>query len=352
VGYFQLSTHNGLRCSAAVAYLKPIRSRKNLTIITNAQASKVLFAERKAIGIEYIQAGQRYSIKAQREVLLSAGAIQSPQLLQLSGIGPAKLLQEFGIPVLHDSPGVGENLQDHLQYRLIYQLNQNISTNVQLSSLLGKVQIGLDWLLFRGGPLSIGINQGGLFTKVMPQSKTPDIQFHMATLSADMAGGQVHPFPGFTMSVCQLRPESRGYVRIASPDPLVPPKMMANYLSTQHDRDTSVAAVKFARKLAQTGPLKGLIERELKPDNPQSDEDLLQFCRNNGATIFHPTGTCQMGPDHQANAVLDSKLRVRGVSGLRVVDCSAMPAVPSGNTNWPAVMLGEKASDLILSEQN
>jgi choline dehydrogenase len=235
---------------------------------------------------------------------------------------------------------------------LIYQLNQNISTNVQLSSLLGKVQIGLDWLLFRGGPLSIGINQGGLFTKVMPQSKTPDIQFHMATLSADMAGGQVHPFPGFTMSVCQLRPESRGYVRIASPDPLVPPKMMANYLSTQHDRDTSVAAVKFARKLAQTGPLNALIERELKPDNPQSDEDLLQFCRNNGATIFHPTGTCQMGPDHQANAVLDSKLRVRGVSGLRVVDCSAMPTVPSGNTNWPAVMLGEKASDLILNEQN
>lgn len=352
VGYFQLSTHNGLRCSAAVAYLKPIRSRKNLTIITDAQASKVLFEGRKAVGIEFIQAGQRQNVKAHHEVLLSAGAIQSPQLLQLSGIGPAPLLQEFGIPLLHDSPGVGENLQDHLQYRLIYELNQNISTNSQISSLFGKMQIGLDWLLFRGGPLSIGINQGGLFTKVMPQSKTPDIQFHMATLSADMAGGQVHPFPGFTMSVCQLRPESRGYVRIASHDPLAAPKMMANYLSTQHDRDTSVAAVKFARQIAQTGPLKNLIQREIKPDNPQSDEDLLQFCRNNGATIFHPTGTCQMGPDHQTNAVLDTKLRVRGVTNLRVVDCSAMPTVPSGNTNWPAVMLGEKASDLILSEQN
>jgi choline dehydrogenase len=310
----------------------------------------VLFEGRKAVGVEYIQAGQRYSIKALREVLLSAGAIQSPQLLQLSGIGPASLLQEFGIPLLHDSPGVGENLQDHLQYRLIYELNQNISTNSQLSSLLGKIQIGLDWLLFRSGPLSIGINQGGLFTKVMPQSKTPDIQFHMATLSADMAGGQIHPFPGFTMSVCQLRPESRGHVRIGSPDPLVAPKMMANYLSTQHDRDTSVAAVKFARQIAQTNPLKNLIQREITPKNSRSDEDLLQFCRNNGATIFHPTGTCQMGPNHQANAVLDSKLRVRGVTNLRVVDCSAMPTVPSGNTNWPAVMLGEKASDLILSE--
>ena len=352
VGYYQLSTHNGLRCSAAVAYLKPIRSRKNLTVITDAQASKILFDGRKAVGIEYIKSGHRQSIRAHHEVILSAGAIQSPQLLQLSGIGPASLLKEFGIPVLQDSPGVGENLQDHLQYRLIYELNQNISTNVQLSSLLGKMKIGLDWLLFREGPLSIGINQGGLFTKVMPQSKTPDIQFHMATLSADMAGGQVHPFPGFTMSVCQLRPESRGYVRIASPDPLVPPKMMANYLSTQYDRETSVAAVKFARKLAQTAPLKNLIECEIKPDNPQSDEDLLQFCRNNGATIFHPTGTCQMGPDDQLNAVLDSRLRVRGVIGLRVVDCSAMPTIPSGNTNWPAVMLGEKASDLILSERN
>ena len=341
-----------MRCSAAVAYLKPIRSRKNLTVITDAQASKILFDGRKAVGIEYIKSGHRQSIRAHREVILSAGAIQSPQLLQLSGIGPASLLKEFGIPVLQDSPGVGENLQDHLQYRLIYELNQNISTNVQLSSLLGKMKIGLDWLLFREGPLSIGINQGGLFTKVMPQSKTPDIQFHMATLSADMAGGQVHPFPGFTMSVCQLRPESRGYVRIASPDPLVPPKMMANYLSTQYDCETSVAAVKFARKLAQTAPLKNLIECEIKPDNPQSDEDLLQFCRNNGATIFHPTGTCQMGPDDQLNAVLDSRLRVRGVIGLRVVDCSAMPTIPSGNTNWPAVMLGEKASDLILSERN
>jgi choline dehydrogenase len=352
VGYYQLSTHNGLRCSAAKAYLKPIKSRQNLSIITNAQVSKILFKDRQAVGIEYIQGGSKHQIASQKEIILSAGALQSPQLLQLSGIGPASLLQKFGIPIVHDSPGVGKNLQDHLQYRLIYELNQNISTNVELSSLMGRIKIGLDWLLFRSGPLSIGINQGGLFTKVMPQSKTPDIQFHLATLSADMAGGKVHPFPGFTMSVCQLRPESRGYVEIVSSDPLTPPKMVANYLTTEHDRATSIAAVKFARKIAQTNPLQGLIRREIKPERAESDEDLLEFCRNNGATIFHPTGTCQMGPSHQKDAVLDCELRVRGVGGLRVVDCSAMPTLPSGNTNWPAVMMGERAADLILQDQN
>jgi choline dehydrogenase len=348
VGYYQLSTHKGLRCSAAVAYLKPAKQRSNLTILTNSQVSKVIFENKKAVGVEFIQQGSKKTIRSNKEVILSAGAIQSPQILQLSGVGPAKLLQEFNIPVVHDLPGVGENLQDHLQFRLIYELNQPISTNIQLSSWFGQLKMGLEWLLFRGGPLSIGINQGGLFTRVMKDSKTPDIQFHMATLSADMAGGKVHPFSGFTMSVCQLRPESRGYVHIQSADPLSPPKMVANYLATQLDRDTSVAAVNFARKIAQTEPMRSLVTREVKPNNPQSDEEILEFCRNTGATIFHPTGTCQMGPDSNPMAVLDSSLRVRGVEGLRVVDCSAMPTVPSGNTNWPAVMLGERAADLIL----
>jgi choline dehydrogenase len=348
VGYFQLSTHKGFRCSAAVAYLNPAKQRSNLTILTNSQVSKVIFEHKKAIGVELFQQGIKKTLSANKEVILSAGAIQSPQILQLSGVGPAKLLQEFDIPVIHELPGVGENLQDHLQFRLIYELNQPISTNDQLSSWFGKLKMGLDWLLFRGGPLSIGINQGGLFTRVMKDSKTPDIQFHMATLSAEMAGGKVHPFSGFTMSVCQLRPESRGYVRIQSADPLVPPKMFANYLAAQHDRDTSVAAVNFARKIAQTEPLRSLITREVKPNNPKSDEEILEYCRNNGATIFHPTGTCKMGRNDDPMAVLDSSLRVRGVQGLRVVDCSAMPTVPSGNTNWPAVMLAERAADLIL----
>lgn len=352
VGYYQLSTHKGLRCSTAVAYLNPIKKRSNLTILTDSQVMRIVFEGRRAVAVEYVRHGNKQTIRANKEIILSAGALQSPQILQLSGIGPAALLREFNIPIIQDLPGVGENLQDHLQYRLIYELNQPISTNVELSSLFGKVKIGLDWLLFRGGPLSIGINQGGLFTKVMKSSSTPDIQFHMATLSADMAGGDVHPFPGFTMSVCQLRPESRGHVRIQSADPLMPPKMVANYLNTELDREMSVAAVKFARTLAQTEPLKSLITREIKPDNPQSDVDLLEFCRNNGATIFHPTGTCQMGTDSDPMAVLDSELRVRGVMGLRVVDCSAMPTLPSGNTNWPAVMMAEKAADLILNNKN
>ena len=350
VGYYQLTTHKGFRCSTAVAYLKPAKQRKNLAILTNSQACKVIFEDKQAVGIEIIRNGIKSIVRANKEVILSAGAIQSPQLLQLSGVGPAKLLQEFNIPVIQDLPGVGENLQDHLQHRLIYELNQPISTNDQLSSWFGQLKMGLDWLLFRGGPLSIGINQGGLFTRVMKDSKTPDIQFHLATLSAEMAGGKVHPFSGFTMSVCQLRPESRGHIRIQSTDPLVPPKMFANYMSTTYDRDISIAAVKYARKIAQTEPLRSLIVREVKPNNPKSDEEILEFCRNNGATIFHPTGTCQMGPDNDPMAVLDSSLRVRGVQGLRVVDCSAMPTLPSGNTNWPAVMLAERASDLILGK--
>ena len=347
VGYYQLSTHKGLRCSTAVAYLRPARKRSNLTVLTNSQATRILFTGRKASGVELFHQGKKITLQANKEVLLCAGAIQSPQLLQLSGVGPAKLLQELNIPLIQDLPGVGENLQDHLQYRLIYELNQPISTNDQLRSIFGKVKMGLDWLLFRGGPLSIGINQGGLFTKVMPTSTRPDIQFHLGTLSADMAGGTVHPFSGFTMSVCQLRPESRGSVRIQSPDPLVPPRIVANYLDTQYDRDISIAAIKFARSITQTQPLSNLIAREVKPNNPQSNEDILAFCRETGATIFHPSGTCKMGPDDDSMAVVDTDLRVRGVSGLRVIDCSVMPRLVSGNTNWPVVMIAEKAADII-----
>jgi len=347
VGYYQLSTHKGLRCSTAVAYLRPARKRSNLTVLTNSQATRILFTGRKASGVELFHQGKKITLQANKEVLLCAGAIQSPQLLQLSGIGPAKLLQELNIPLIQDLPGVGENLQDHLQYRLIYELNQPISTNDQLRSIVGKVKMGLDWLLFRGGPLSIGINQGGLFTKVMPTSTRPDIQFHLGTLSADMAGGTVHPFSGFTMSVCQLRPESRGSVRIQSADPLVPPRIVANYLDTQYDRDISIAAIKFARSITQTQPLSNLIAREVKPNNPQSNEDILAFCRETGATIFHPSGTCKMGTADDSMAVVDADLRVRGVSGLRVIDCSVMPRLVSGNTNWPVVMIAEKAADII-----
>ncbi|CUI41017.1 Alcohol dehydrogenase [acceptor] [Achromobacter xylosoxidans] len=351
VGYYQLTTRNGRRCSTAVAYLRPARDRANLRVETGAHAMAILFEGSRACGVRYRQDGQVRTLRARREVILCAGALQSPQLLQLSGVGPAALLRRFGIGVVRDLPGVGENLQDHLQIRLIYETSQPITTNDQLRTLHGRAAMGLQWLLFRGGPLAVGINQGGLFCRVDPASATPDTQFHFATLSADMAGGKVHPFSGCTYSVCQLRPSSRGTVRLRSADPFEAPAMQPNYLSTELDRRMTVAAVKYARRLAATEPLAGLMKREFRPGaEVQSDDEILHFCREYGATIFHPSGTAKMGPREDPMAVVDERLRVHGVSGLRVVDCSIMPTLVSGNTNVPVVMLAERAADFILQD--
>lgn len=252
-GYYQLTTRNGLRCSTAKGYLTEAKRRPNLRIETDAQATGLVMRGKRVVGVNYLQHGQQKTAMAGGEVVLSAGAIQSPQLLQLSGIGPRQLLESMGIPVAHDLPGVGENLQDHLQIRLSYECTKPITTNDQLNSLIGQAKLGLEWLIYRSGPLAVGINQGGCFMHALrdengkPATKTPDIQFHVATLSADMAGGKVHPYSGFTMSVCHLRPESRGYVRIRSRDPLQPPSMQPNYLDTDLDRRTNVAAVRAAR---------------------------------------------------------------------------------------------------------
>jgi choline dehydrogenase len=345
-GYYQLNTHRGWRWSVAKGYLAPARQRSNLQVQTRAQATGLVMEGNRAVGVRYRQDGVDKEVRCRAEVLLAAGAIQSPQLLQLSGIGPQALLQRHGIPVLRHLSGVGENLQDHLQFRLTFESTRP-TTNDALRSWPGQARLGLQWLLKRSGPLAVGINQGGCFMRALPQeSSTPDIQFHVATLSADMAGGQVHPFSGFTLSVCQLRPESRGHIRIRSADPLEPPEMQPNYLSTDLDRRTAVAAVKAARAVAGSAAMKPLVKREVKP-GPEAGDDaaLLEFCRNQGATIFHPSGTCRMG--HDAMAVLDERLRVHGVPGLRVVDCSAMPTLVSGNTNAAAVMMAEKAADMI-----
>ena len=348
VGYYQLTTRNGWRVSAAKAYLKPAKARPNLSVITGAQATRVLFDGKRAAGIAYQQGKARRSIKARHGVVLSSGALQSPQLLMLSGIGPAGHLQDHGIPVVADLPGVGQNLQDHLQVRLMYRCTKPITTNDALRTLHGRVRMGLEWLLFRSGPLAIGINQGGLFTRVLPESSTPDIQFHIGTLSADMAGGKVHDYPGFTLSVCQLRPESTGAITLGSADPLQPPRINSNYLSAETDRRCVVAGMRFARRLATTAPLSDYVAAEVKPGPDHvTDDDLLAHVRAHGATIFHPSGTCRMGPDDDPGAVVDPRLRVRGVDGLWVVDCSVMPSLVSGNTNVPAIMIGEKAVDLI-----
>ncbi len=345
-GYFQLFTKNGLRCSSAVGYLRPAKSRVNLAVEVGAQATRILIEGKRATGVEYRQGGELSRVSATREVILAAGSLQSPQLLQLSGVGPAPLLQRIGIPVVHNLPGVGENLQDHLQLRLTFKCTKPITTNDDLASTWRSAKIGLQWLLRRTGPLAIGINQGGLFTRVLPESTTPDIQFHFATLSADLAGAKPHPFSGFTMSVCQLRPTSRGHVRINSTDPLAAPAMQPNYLSTEADRHCAVEGIKFARRLAATAALRPYVSEEYRPGPAAaSDADLLEFARDFGATIFHPSGTCKMGSDPLA--VVDDRLRVHGVAGLRVVDCSIMPTLVSGNTNAPVVMIAEKASDLL-----
>lgn len=355
VGYYQLTTKNGLRQSTAVAYLRPAKQRPNLTIKTEHLVHKVLIKNNKAVGVELSSPSQgKYTLSANKEVILSAGALQSPQILMLSGIGPAVHLQDKGILVQKDLSGVGQNLQDHLQLRLIYEVAKPITNNDQLRNIWGKSKIGLQWLLTRSGPLAIGINQGGAFAYALPdEAKTPDVQFHFGTLSADQAGGQVHPFSGCTVSVCQLRPESRGYMHLQSADPAQSLAIHPNYLSTDLDQRTAIASIRLARRIANTGPLADLLVREHRPGvEHQSDEEILEFCRNYGATIFHPAGTAKMGSVTDPTAVVDHELRVHGIEGLRVVDASIMPTLVSGNTNVPVVMIAEKAADMILNAQS
>ena len=350
IGYYQLTTRHGLRCSTATAYLRPARARPNLRVDTEAHATRILFDGRKATGVVYRQAGREVNVTARREVILSAGALQSPQLLQLSGIGPPALLQGFGIPVVHGLAGVGENLQDHLQARVIFRCTKPITTNDILSSPWRKLAMGLEFAVARRGPMAVGINQGGIFARTDPALARPDVQFHVATLSSDMAGSKVHEFSGFTMSVCQLQPESRGHVRLKSPDPLAAPAMQPNYLSTEKDRATLVAGIRLARALAATRALSPYVAGEYRPGpEAKSDDALLEFAKNTAGTIFHPSGTCKMGPASDPLAVVDHDLAVHGLAGIRVVDCSIMRTLVSGNTNAPVVMIAEKIADRILS---
>jgi choline dehydrogenase len=348
-GYYQLTTRRGLRCSTAVAYLRPARGRANLDIRTGAQATRVRFSGRKAVGVTYRRAGRDEEVAASGEVILAAGALQSPQLLELSGVGQPEVLQRFAIPLVHALPGVGENLQDHLQARVIYRVTKPVTTNDVLRTWHGKLLMGLDFVVRRAGPMAVGINQGGLFAHAMPDSTRPDVQFHFATLSSDMAGSPVHTFSGFTMSVCQLRPTSRGYVHLKSADPMAAPAMQPNYLATAEDRATLLAGMRLARALAATPPLRGYVADEYRPGfDATSDDALLEFARNTAGTIFHPSGTTRMGPASDPRSVVDAELRVHGCQSLRVVDCGIMPTLVSGNTNAPVVMIAEKASDLIL----
>lgn len=349
IGYFQNTTRNGLRCSTAVAYLRPARRRRNLSVVAEAHTCKVLIDDGRAIGVEYLWHGLRRTARARGEVILAAGAIGSPQIMMLSGLGPAPGLKKHGIEVIRDLRGVGENLQDHLQLRMVYRLNRPMSLNDEVRNPLRKVGMAVQYLATRRGPISMAASQVCAFASTRPGLEAPDVQFHIQPLSADKPGDGLHKFSAFTISPCQLRPESRGSIQLRSASPFDPPLIHPNYLATETDRQTAIAAIKMGRTIAASRPLAELIEREHQPGAEiQTDDALLTAARCIGTTIYHPVGTAKMGRDNLA--VVDERLRVHGVRGLRIVDASIMPTITSGNTNAPTIMIAEKGSDMILAD--
>jgi choline dehydrogenase len=301
---------------------------------------------RRCAGVAIQRRGAALTVMATREVILCGGAIASPHLLLLSGIGPAEHLQEIGVPVVHALRDVGRNLQDHFQARPAWRVTQPVSLNTQRHSLLGQVRMGLEFALRRTGPLTVSAGTAGLFAKVLPGSETPDVQYHFLPFSTDKTMMELHDFPGLTISACQLRPESRGTITLASRDPREKARIQANYLSTETDRRCMVEGVKLARRLAATKAMQPWIESEVNPGEAiASDDEVLDWIRRSGGTIYHPSGTCRMGGDPES--VVDPELRVRGIEGLRIADASVMPTVVSGNTNAPAIMIGEKCADMV-----
>ena len=349
-GYFQLTTRNGLRCSAAKAYLHLGGARGNLAVETEAYATGVVFEGKRAVGVRYLRGGQPMEARARCEVVLSAGAFQSPQLLQLSGVGAASELGAHGIPVIHDVYSVGKNLQDHLQSRLIYKCTKPITTNDDLRTLWGQALIGMRWIFRKEGPVAAGIQVGGMFARANPQAKTPDVQFHFGTISADMTAGKPHDFSGFTVSMCNLRPTSRGDVQLRSASAQQPPAIRFNYLATQEDEAVMLDGFKLARRIASSRSMSPYVAEEYRPGpGVTSDDEILGFVREYATTIFHPVGTCRMGSD--TDSVVDTRLRVRGVKGLRVADASIMPQLLSGNTNAASMVIGEKAADMMKEDR-
>jgi choline dehydrogenase len=348
-GFFQTTTRRGRRASTAVAYLRPAKGRSNLHVETSALAQRIVFDGRRADAVEYLKAGTLRTARARKEVLVSSGAYNSPQLLQLSGVGPAELLRTHGINVVLDAPGVGHDLQDHLQVRIVMRCSQSITLNDIVNSPVRRILAGARYAAFRKGPLTIAAGTSGAFFKTSPRLATPDIQIHFLPFSTDKMGEKLHSFSGFSASVCQLRPESRGSLRIKSADPAVPPEIRINYLATEVDRTANVEGLKILRKILQAPALSSYVTEEVDPGpKVATDEELLNYCRQRGSTIYHPTSTCRMGSDPLA--VVDQRLRVRGIERLRVIDGSIMPDLVSGNTNAAIIMIAEKASDMILEE--
>lgn len=352
VGYYQLTAHNGRRCSTAVGYLNPVKKRANLKIEIQALVKQIKFVMGKAETVVYSAGGETRIATCKGEIILCAGAINSPQILMLSGIGDGEILKGFSIPVVKHLPGVGQNLQDHLQLRSVYQCN--ISTvNDEVRHPLKKVLIGMRYALFRSGPMSSAASEVGVFAKTSAALEDrPDVQFHFQPLSADSPGEGVHEFSGITSSVTQLRPESKGSIQLKSADPFEYPEIHPNYLSEELDQQVAVAALRMSRAIVQSTSMSSFIVEERVPGSRyQTNEELLDCARNMGETIYHPTGTCKMGPKSDPFSVVSRRLRVRGVSRLRVVDASIMPVICSGNTNAPTAAIAEKASEMILADR-
>lgn len=350
--YFEVNQKNGLRWNTAKAFLRSVGRRGNLDIMTGCHVSRLRIETteqgKRCTGVEFTGGGRQWFAEAARETLLCAGAIGSPQILQLSGIGPAPLLQRHGIPVVADLPGVGENLQDHLQIRMAFKIKGVKTLNTMANSWIGKMRIGLEYAVNRSGPMSMAPSQLGAFTRSDPSQERPNIQYHVQPLSLERFGEPLHPFGAFTASVCNLRPTARGHVRIACSDATAAPKITANYLSTPEDRKVAADALKLTRQIAAAPALRRYAPEEFKPGIQfQSDEELARAAGDISTTIFHPVGTCKMGRRDDAMAVVDSQLKVNNIASLRVIDASVMPTITSGNPNSPTIMIAEKAAQLI-----
>jgi len=353
-GYFDVNQKRGIRWNTAKAFLRPASKRPNLTIMTGCHVERLIIEDsdqgKVCTGVQFTGGGTAFSASAGREVLLTAGAIGSPQILQLSGIGPGEALHKLGIKVEHDAPGVGENLQDHLQLRMIFKVSKAKTLNTSAASWFGKMKIGLEYALMQSGPMSMAPSQLGAFARSDAGQATPNLQYHVQPLSLEKFGEPLHAFPAFTASVCNLRPGSRGHVRIASNDSYAAPKITPNYLSTPEDRKTAAAALTLTRSIVAAPAMAMYAPQEYKPGiHYRSEDELAQAAGLIGTTIFHPVGTCKMGKMDDPMAVVDSELRVKGVRGLRVVDASVMPFITSGNTNSPTLMIAEKAAQMIVN---
>jgi choline dehydrogenase len=355
VGLYRITTRDGLRMSTARAFLRPAMKRPNLRVETGAHATRILFDDMRAMGVEYLQRGVRCRVAARSEVILAAGAINTPQLLQLSGVGPTDLLASLGIETVLHSPAVGLHLQDHLCIDHLYR-SRRPTLNSELRPWWGKLWAGAKYLALRRGPLSLSVNQGGGFFRSRPGLERPNMQLYFSPVSYLKAPPgkrplmSPDPYPGFLLSAQPCRPTSRGHLRIRSPDPVAPPMIVPNSLATEHDIRELLEGARFLRRLAATPPFTALIEAELQPGIAvQSDEAMLEDIRQRSSTVFHPVGTCRMGPDPRT-AVVDSRLRVHGVQGLRVIDAAIFPSITSGNTNAPVIMVAEKGADLVLQD--